>query len=69
MGFLSALFGKAINNANASRETNDDYVSKEDYDEVQRRFRGMLDAQESGDDEKYQRIWNSIKNNEKDCDI
>ena len=65
MSLLSKLFGSS-----GSRNTrNDDYVSKEDYDEVQRRFSGILDAQVNGDDQKAERIWDSIKNGDKDCDI
>ena len=69
MSLLSFLFGGSnrrtsnYGRGNRHSHNDDDYVSKEDYDEAQRRFREMYEAQQSGDDEKAQGIWDDMMKN------
>ena len=56
MGLFSALHHALIKN-NANR---DDYISQEDYDYVQGKFREMYDAQQNGDNDKAQKIWDDL---------
>ena len=59
MSLLSSLFG----GSNRHSHDDDDYVSKEDYDEAQRRLRKIYEAKQSGDDEKAQEIWDDMMKN------
>lgn len=58
MGLLSNFLGGLLQNS--SHKSNDDY-SEEDYNFVQDRFREMYDAQQAGDKEKAQELWDKFK--------
>jgi hypothetical protein len=59
MGLLSNFLGGLLQNSN--RKRNDDDYSEEDYNFVQDRFREIYDAQQAGDKEKAQELWDKFK--------
>lgn len=60
MGLLSNFLGGLLQNSNRKRNDDDDY-SEEDYNFVQDRFREIYDAQQAGDKEKAQELWDKFK--------